>query len=274
MQTDVIANELAIRLFLFGLSAMFVFEGGRSKRPFSYGIWFFAAVFFLAGSFLTPIFSTWPSAVDGLGNLVANPVSWFVMLIGLFFVFRPLWMKRANAPAPTKMEVYDSKLKPEIDRLSGMFDEMRVLLTRTDTANSARATEIVTRLESVEEFLIPLRRQHRKDVAANVVGALRFFATPANDKERELRDPVTYKGISHPMRANLEELGYPTPESAAAEAAAEQEIRGREKYRTLYDDEAPPWSSVAAKLAYHVKKARLEAYAKFIEQKEGVKIDK
>ena len=93
-----------------------MFEGARAKRPFSYGIWFFAGVFFLAGAFLTPIFNRSPAAVDRLGDLVANPVSWFVMLIGLFFVFRPLWMKIA-APTPSKLEVYDSKLKAEVEAL-------------------------------------------------------------------------------------------------------------------------------------------------------------
>lgn len=64
-------------IYVFGLAALFVFEGSRAKSPLNYRIWLCAGLFLLAGAFLTPLFAIWLAAVDVLGNLVTDPIAWF-----------------------------------------------------------------------------------------------------------------------------------------------------------------------------------------------------
>jgi len=124
------------------------------------------------------------------------------------------------------------------------------------------------RLSEVDKTLGPIRRQQRREMAQQVVDALRFFSTPTAHNPHALPRRGTFKGTNHPLMDNLRELGY--SENNQVSQAAEQEIRGREEYRTLYANEQPQWASVAAKLNFHVEKARLEALANYIAQKEGL----
>lgn len=124
------------------------------------------------------------------------------------------------------------------------------------------------RFVEMERFLQPLRREKRREMAQQAVGALRFFATPTAHDPHALPRRTTFKGTNHPLMDNLRELGYTENDQVAQDA--EQEIRGREEYRTLRADEQPQWESVTAKLNFHVTKARLEALANHIAQKEGI----
>jgi hypothetical protein len=102
--TDPIANDLAIRLFLFGLAAMSFYEALKLERPRSYIAWLAFVLFAAAGCALTPISSAWPIGVGWLGELVSSPVPWFVLVVAVYLILRPRWAPPATADVCPSLE--------------------------------------------------------------------------------------------------------------------------------------------------------------------------
>ena len=134
--TDVIANDLAIRLFLFGLAAMSFYENLKSEMPRAYTPWAAFVLFVLSGTFLTPIADVWPIGVTKVGEIVIDLVSWFVLLIAFFFLARPYWRRDAvgkeASPPPNKGQEHQlSQVLSRLTTLEGRLAQREDAVTST-----------------------------------------------------------------------------------------------------------------------------------------------
>lgn len=121
MPTDPIANDLAIRLFLFGAALMSVYEGVKLQRPYSFMAWGAATLFFLAGVLLSPLSAVFPAAVSWFGMLAANPLTWLILLILSYLLLRPRVVRPGRGGPDPVVEVMpydDTPIRTEITRLA------------------------------------------------------------------------------------------------------------------------------------------------------------
>lgn len=117
--TDVVANDLAIRLFLFGLAVMSFYEGLKLEKPRAYIAWAACALFLVLGAALTPISNAWPTGVQWVDNLVSDPVTWFVLLMAFYLIMRPRWTVLPESPPSERLPAYDdTRLKAEVAELT------------------------------------------------------------------------------------------------------------------------------------------------------------
>ena len=94
LPTDVVANELAIRIFLFGLAAMAFFEAWKAEKHRAWLPWSAFAAFFALGVLFPFISGVIPGMAKTASKLVGNPTSWFGLFILAFMVGRPWWQKK------------------------------------------------------------------------------------------------------------------------------------------------------------------------------------
>lgn len=100
-----------------GAVGLFAEARKEDKKWAKYALWAAMAVSFLMGVFATIIVDAWPSIRPTMETLGGSPVVWFVTLIAVYFMCRPLW--KSPQPLIGAPQVYDdNKLREEVAELS------------------------------------------------------------------------------------------------------------------------------------------------------------
>lgn len=141
MPTDVVANDLAIRLFLFGAALMSLYEGFKLQRPYSFIAWFAALLFFLSGALLSPLAQIWPIGAAWAGELAINPVTWFILVVLAYLLLRPRFLKADPPLANTPHETINARTKQSVSELRRKLNEVETALRETIAVNDRKARE-------------------------------------------------------------------------------------------------------------------------------------
>lgn len=134
-----IDNTLNIQLFFFAAAIPVALEAHKAQKLAKIILFAISAVFGIAGFWWQSLSALWPTVTQHLLILVANPVSWFVMVVSVFFVARSYWKQPVEFPAndaPGFSLSYESDLASQISavnvRLVGL--DVKAEKIRVDTA--------------------------------------------------------------------------------------------------------------------------------------------
>lgn len=257
MPTDAIANELSIRLFLFGLAALSFYEALKLERTRAYVAWAACALFLASGIFLTPLANAWPMGADWLGQLVANPVSWFVLLMGAYLILRTKWVippRRGNDISKIVAPYDDTKLRAEFAELKPLVlniqNRIGIVEERLEkTTRIARLVYDAVHVRDAAAKLTPLLGELDKQLAAplpphtHVVSRVKV----ARNVEAHVLDELGR--ISPPDREH-----YESKRDAAVAAVQQNAI-----YCTVKPGEEANFSSGEDKQSWHIAQARMKA---------------
>lgn len=81
---------------LVTLAVMLASEGKRAAPPWRYGLFTLATVVALIALALKPIANELPGVGLTLNAIFGNPLAWFVLFMGMFFVLRPFWVPKQS----------------------------------------------------------------------------------------------------------------------------------------------------------------------------------
>ncbi len=154
-------TNLTIQLFFFGLAVPVALEAykERERNVARIVLWSVVAIFGIMGF-------VWPFLDDGipvisksLSDLVANPLTWFVLFVGVYFIARPFWSTQKTIsvlPAPELdyepesegTEWQDVKIKIEKLEIELSKSKETMLRQGEESEAQARKLELVTKLTS------------------------------------------------------------------------------------------------------------------------------
>jgi len=138
---------------LMTLALMIASEGRRAEGYWRPGLYTLATVVALIALTLQPIADQAPVVGSTLSSIFGNPLSWFFLFMGLFFVLRPFWQPRQSASAPTdgsKKTSIQLATTASYEKLSNEVVELRNSVGANVEKIKASATQA---LEKGEETL-------------------------------------------------------------------------------------------------------------------------
>lgn len=272
--TDAIANDLSIRLFLFGLAAMSFYEALKLERPRAYIAWAACLLFFASGAALRPISAAWPSGVRWLGDLAANPVTWFVLAMSVYLILRPRWSRppgqentadRATLASSALESITDSigQIRAGMDSLQLELSELKLETDRKlkPIANIQKAVEVKARLRqasslwcSVNEMWEGMRKKARDPRLASD----QLFMLYWRDAYRDFIDGMARFDMALPLERSFADMSH--VENKFRPVPNESEVVGDEEclndYRICYH----LWHKARLELRPIIKESRDEAY--------------
>lgn len=134
---------------LLTLALMLASEGKRTEGIWRPGLYTLAVIVGLIALALEPIARELPAVGTTLSAIFGNPLAWFVLLMGLFFVLRPFWAKRPPELSDGDRAVYAATLtvaeqaKEHGAELVGQAAQLR-------EAFDAHRKKVVERLDALE----------------------------------------------------------------------------------------------------------------------------
>ena len=91
---------LSNTIALIAVAALFGIEAWKANGgPARVVLTLLAVMFALSGLLLKPLTDAMPRLGQLVADTFAQPAAWFVLLMGLFFVVRPLWTPKPNVPS-------------------------------------------------------------------------------------------------------------------------------------------------------------------------------
>jgi hypothetical protein len=133
---------------LLTLALMLASEGKRSAPPWQYGLFTVATIVALIAFALRPITDLLPSVGTTLSAIFGNPLAWFILLMGAFFVTRPFWLPKQSATSERALPVYGSSDLELEERIDGVETTLREATTNL----SGAIRSVDQRLEGVREY--------------------------------------------------------------------------------------------------------------------------
>ena len=97
-----------------------------------------SALFILAGVFLAPITAAFPKVGTFIAGTFDDPSSWFILLLGLFFVLRPFW--QAKAVVAPRAGIIESVPYDDTDLQDKMDSNTEILAAFARDAQAFSAT--------------------------------------------------------------------------------------------------------------------------------------
>jgi hypothetical protein len=119
------ANQPAlwpVQIMLLSSAVPVAIEAYKAKPPGLYVLWAITAAMVIGGIFGPMLVSEQVGA--GLDALASNPLTWFILIVALFFVLRPFWQKAAAA-------YDDTVLRDEIATVTTFAEAAVIALEKT-----------------------------------------------------------------------------------------------------------------------------------------------
>lgn len=161
-----LSNSIA----LIALAAMFGIEAYKaSERLPRFILTAIAAFFGLAGMLIQPLAEIAPKVVALVTATFSEPSSWFILLIALFFVFRPFW----NRSTPNPGRPLSNSAIPEIDHMERdrLRGEIEALKERIEAAAGAAdgVTDYVNGANAAQDRIMGEVRDDLQDMRQGIV---------------------------------------------------------------------------------------------------------
>jgi len=198
-----------------------------------------SALFVLTGLFLAPLTGAFPKVGAFITGIFDDPSSWFILLIGLFFVLRPFWQPKPGLGKPRSGAVDLDQIQREYELLGPLVKRLEILESnspdaldaleqKTIVANATYAGEIAGLKAGLEKLDEKYTAHHSLNADAlraqfdNVYMAL--AAVGNRERLNHLADKIDKLGDT---------LSAPTtdPEFKMDEAAWKTWVQDEEKWR-------------------------------------------
>lgn len=213
-------STLTIQLFFWATGVPVALEAYKARGRARIALWAVAGVFGIAGFVWPFVNEKWASIGTWLGELVANPSTWFILAVTVFFVLRPLWTKPATIPR------LDNEADGSVDfdaMIDARLDEFLATKLRAEFATHVALHAHDERFEQVDERL-------ERQLVQIATHAAQIFGLQQDIEKRFTSLDYAISAIGHRDVILIQ--------SAKLEAFAEQ--LNYPKEGTLADDDA--WS--------------------------------
>lgn len=171
-------TDLTIQLFFFGLAVPVALEAykERERKVARIVLWSVVVTFGFMGFVWPSLNEGIPKISNALSTLVVNPVTWFVLFVGMYFVTRPFWKLNVDndngrsIPDQLSDPYDDTFLLSEIEALknTNVYDaekDVRALGLRITTAQDAIA-EMLPRLDSMDKRFEAIEKENVEKFSA------------------------------------------------------------------------------------------------------------
>jgi len=261
---EVLSPLAAFQAICIALAVGVVVDARKEPPPWRYLLFLLALVLAACGVFASPVGSRWPSALSAMESLGGSPVVWFVTLIAVYFMARPLRKRRTEAPPATashdqfepvqreylsvaggqkmaaeinsRMDQDHLNLRDELGKLSHRLDVHRTKMN--EIASLVIAHSQLVYLQNTPQPTVPERRAKGTPAPLERISPLTIYDHIIEDLKRRGFD--------------LDGIIKMTEARVSAELAKPDVIQ-------VLPDEPYAWASVDEKKNWHVAKVKFEA---------------